>query len=202
MMSYTRFVFEETGSTISPIASTISCSVTEVIVVICTTYFIIDRFGKKLLAIISLGGCSVTLFVMGMYFYLKDYHDNVIDHLNWLPVTTLVSYYVVFSIGISFVPICYLSELFPTNVKANALSFAEVFLVSTGAATIKVFQMMNDGFGTLWVTFFFFSLLSVCSLCLVVKFVPETRGQTLEEIQLYLKGSTEGKKQKYREGVI
>ncbi|KAG5887994.1 hypothetical protein JTB14_016618 [Gonioctena quinquepunctata] len=186
LMSYTRFIFEESGSSISPTLSTICYTAVELVVVMFTTFFIVDRFGKRILAIISSVGCSVTLFMMGLYFYLKDFHNDVIGHLDWLPITTLISNNVLFSIGISFAHMCYLSEIFPTNIKANAVSFSEIFQVSTGAAVTKMFQMMNDGFGTLAVSFFFFSMFSIIVLVFIVRYVPETKGKTLEEIQMIL----------------
>ncbi|KAG5887995.1 hypothetical protein JTB14_016619 [Gonioctena quinquepunctata] len=124
LMSYTRFVFEESGSNISSALSTIAYSVVEVVVAMFTTYFIVDHFGKRWLAIISSIGVSVSLLILGLYFYLKDNHAETIDHLNWLPVTALVSSNGFFSVGISFSHMCFLSELFPTNVKINAMCFA------------------------------------------------------------------------------
>ncbi|KAG5887998.1 hypothetical protein JTB14_016622 [Gonioctena quinquepunctata] len=186
LTSYNRFIFEESGSSISPRISAISNCAVELVVATFTTYFIIDRFGKRFLVIVSSAGCSVTLFIMGLYFYLKDFHNDVIDHLNWLPITTLISNNVMYNMGISFAVMCYLSELFPTNVKAKAMSFAQMYTVATAAATTKVFQIMNDRFGTLSVSFFCFSVFSMMMLFFIVKYVPETRGKTLEEIQLFL----------------
>nr|XP_023030217.1 facilitated trehalose transporter Tret1-like [Leptinotarsa decemlineata] len=186
LMSYTRYIFEETGSSISPAFSTILYCLVELLVVMFTTYFIIDRFGKRFLAIISSVGCSVTLFIMGLYFYLKDYHSDVIQQLNWLPLTNLIVNNVLFSIGISFTHMCYLSELFPTNVKANALCFAEILAVAQSAVTTKGFQMLNDRCGTLSISFFSAAVIGCIVLVFIVKYVPETKGKTLEEIQLFL----------------
>ncbi|KAG5881524.1 hypothetical protein JTB14_008450 [Gonioctena quinquepunctata] len=147
VLSYTKMIFEESGSNISPTISAIAYCIVELVVMLVTTYFIMDRFGKKFLIVISLAGCSIALLLMGLYFYIKDFHSDLIDHLNWLPISALISYSILFGMGLSFS------------------------------------QMMNDGFKTLCVSFVFFSVFSMIMLIFVVKYVPETKGQTLEEVQ-------------------
>ncbi|XP_023022202.1 facilitated trehalose transporter Tret1 [Leptinotarsa decemlineata] len=187
VLSYTKMIFEETGSSISSILSTIVFCTVELVVMIFTTYFIIDRFGKRYLTIISTAGCSITLFVMSAYFFAKDFDYDVKHYLNWLPLTSLSLYSILFSIGLSFTQICYLSELFPTNVKANALCSAEIFILFINSITVKIFQVTNDEFNSLSVSFLCFSVLCMIMLGFIVKYVPETKGMTLEEIQLFLK---------------
>ncbi|KAG5887989.1 hypothetical protein JTB14_016613 [Gonioctena quinquepunctata] len=192
---YTKMVFEESGSSLSSSLSTITYCAVEVVVVMLTTYFIIDRFGRRYLIIFSTFGCAVTLIFLGLYFFLKDNHYDIINYLNWLPLTSLILNNVAFSIGLSFAWICYLSELFPTNVKVNALSIAEAFTALAAAVTSKFFQMTNDWSGSLSVPFLSFAVFSLIMIVFIVKYVPETKGKTLEEIQELLKnGEKEGKK--------
>ncbi|XP_074036104.1 facilitated trehalose transporter Tret1 isoform X1 [Leptinotarsa decemlineata] len=191
LLSYTKVIFDESGSDISSSLSTITYYVVEFSVMTFTTYFVVDRFGKKKLSIISLAGCAIALFLIGLYFYLKDFHNDIIGSLNWLPLASLVLYSVMFNIGLAFAQVCYLSELFPTNVKAKALSCAEISTVITNAITVKLFQVMNDKLGSLYGSFFCFSALSISLLFFVVKYVPETRGMTLEEVQSYLTDTQE-----------
>ncbi|XP_023026796.2 facilitated trehalose transporter Tret1 isoform X1 [Leptinotarsa decemlineata] len=193
LLSYTKMIFEESGSDISSSLSTIVYCSVEFFVMTITTYFVIDRFGKKIMCVISLSGCGITLFLLGFYFFVKDFHHDISRYLNWLPITTLTAYSVLFNMGLSFTQVCYLSELFPTNVKAKALSFAEISTVLTNAVTVKLFQVMNDGFGTLSGSFFCFSILCMIMLVFVIKYVPETKGMTLEEVQLFFTG------EKYKE---
>ncbi|KAG5884690.1 hypothetical protein JTB14_000386 [Gonioctena quinquepunctata] len=186
VMSYTKMIFEESESNISPTLSTIIYCTVELVVMIFTTYFVMDHFGKRYLTIISTAGCGITLFLLGFYFYIKDYNHDFVEYLNWMPITALILWSILFSIGLSFSQVCYLSELFPLNVKANALCFAEISTVLIDAITTKLFQVMNDGFGTLSVSFFCFSGFSLVMLVFIMKYVPETKGMTLEEIQLFL----------------
>ncbi|XP_072389416.1 facilitated trehalose transporter Tret1-like [Diabrotica undecimpunctata] len=185
---YTETIFRESGSSIDPTLSVIVYCCVELVAVATSTYFIVDRFGKRLLMIISTAGCAISVFLLGMYFYLKDFQAGIIENLDWIPITALVSYNVLFSIGLAYGPVSVLSELFPTNVKARALGIADTFSVLMGVVVSKIFQITIDQFQTMSVPFLFFAICSTIGLVFVIKYVPETKGKTLEEIQQYLIG--------------
>lgn len=185
---YTEMIFREAGSSIDATLSVIMYCSVELIAVTITTFFIVDRFGKRLLFITSTTGCAVSVFALSLHFYLKDYNYDIIEVLDWLPITALLSYNIFFSIGLSYGMVLILSELFPTSVKANALCIADSFSVMMGALASKFFQITIDNFGTMSIPFFAFSICCAIGLFFVVKCVPETTGKTLEEIQYYLIG--------------
>ncbi|XP_063930342.1 facilitated trehalose transporter Tret1-like [Zophobas morio] len=189
---YTTMIFEEAGSRISSDLSTIIyCSVE--LVATLVAIFVVDKFGKKPLMIVSTVGCSVSVFFLAAYFYVKDWYPHVVESIDWLPITSLVAYNVLFSIGLAFGAVSVLSELFPTSVKAVALGTADTFSVSMGAIASKLFQITKDEFG-MYVPFWFFSVCTGVGLIFIVKFVPETKGKTLEEIQQYLIGDCDSEK--------
>ncbi|KAG5896559.1 hypothetical protein JTB14_010388 [Gonioctena quinquepunctata] len=185
-MFYTEDIFKETGSNINPTLSVIVYCTVELIAVATSTYFIVDRFGKRKLMITSTVGCAVSVFMLALHFYFKDFHVGIVEKLNWLPITALTSYNVFFSIGLAFGPVSVLSELFPTNIKAKALGIADTFSVLMGALVSKLFQIALDEFETMFVPFLFFAMCSCVGLVFIAKYVPETTGKTLEEIQQYL----------------
>lgn len=181
---YTTMIFEEAGSRISSELSVIIyCSVE--LVATLVAMFVVDKFGKRPLLILSSFGCSVSVFFLATYFYLKNLYPDLVESFDWLPIASLVSYNVLFSIGLAFGAVTVLSELFPTNVKAVALGTADTFSVSMGAIASKFFQITKDEFG-MFVPFWFFAICSAIGLIFIIKFVPETKGKTLEEIQQFL----------------
>lgn len=185
---YTESIFKEAGTSIdASLLVIIYCSV-ELLAVATTTFFIVDRFGKRLLMITSTAGCAVSVFFLALYFYSKDYNFGDFRNLDWLPITALVSYNIFFSIGLSFGPVLVLSELFPIGVKAKALCMADSFSVLMGTIVSKFFQITMDEFRTMSVPFFCFAICSAIGLIFVIKYVPETNGKTLEEIQQFLIG--------------
>nr|CAH7760930.1 unnamed protein product [Callosobruchus chinensis] len=186
---YTETIFKEAGSSIDATLSVIIYCSVELLAVASTTFFIVDRFGKRLLLISSTLGCAISVFFLAMHFYLKDYQSDLEVQLDWLPITALVAYNVFFSIGLSFGPVAVLSELFPTSVKAKALCLADSFSVTMGTLVSKFFQITMDTTGTMSIPFFFFSACSFIGLIFIIKYIPETKGKTLEEIQHFLIGS-------------
>ncbi|XP_056635812.1 facilitated trehalose transporter Tret1-like [Diorhabda sublineata] len=185
---YTETIFTESGSSINPTLSVIIYCSVELIAVVISTYFIVDTIGKRKLMITSTAGCALSVFCLGMFFYLKDFHIGVVENVDWLPITALVLYNIFFSVGLSFGPVSILSELFPTNVKAKALGIADTFSVLMGSLVSKLFQITMDEFGSMSVPFLFFAVCCTIGLFFIIKYFPETKGKTLEEIQQYLIG--------------
>ncbi|KAL1505212.1 hypothetical protein ABEB36_004826 [Hypothenemus hampei] len=187
-MFYTEMIFEEAGSgNLDPTLSVIIYCSVELLAVTITTLFVINRFGKRFLLITSSAGCSLSVLVLATFFFLKDF-DFDTSYIFWLPITALVSYNVMFSIGLSFGMVTVLSELFPTNVKAKALCIADTFSVLMGAIVSKLFQISIDLAGSMAYPFLFFALCCCLGCFLIVRVMPETKGKTLEEIQQLLIG--------------
>lgn len=185
IMLYTTTIFEESGSTINPTLSVIIYTLVELIVVIIVTLFVADKFGKRPLMIISSTGCSISIFVLAVYLYLKHCESYLIAYLNWVPIISLVIYNIIFSFGIGFGHLTYLSEIFPMNVKANATCMSQLVYIGFGVIFAQFFQITHLSFG-LYVPFFCFALFCGLGVIFIYKFVPETKGKTLEEIQTLL----------------
>lgn len=181
---YTTTIFQESGSRLSANMSVIIyCSVE--LISTFLAIIVVDRFGKRLLMIISTIGCSLSVLFLGTYFYLKETNPEMLEAIDWLPITSLVAYNVLFSVGLAFGPVATLSELFPTNVKAIALGTADTVSVTMGTIASKFFQITKDAYG-MHVPFWCFSACTALSLIFIIRFFPETKGKTLEEIQQQL----------------
>ncbi|MBN1416046.1 MAG: sugar porter family MFS transporter [Bacteroidales bacterium] len=88
------------------------------------------------------------------------------------------------SFAISLGPVTWalLSEIFPNRVRGLAISVAGTFnaLVSTIVITVFPIELATIGTGT---SFLIFGILCAAGLIFVLKYVPETKGKSLEEIQ-------------------
>jgi MFS family permease len=96
------------------------------------------------------------------------------------------------SFAISLGPVTWalLAEIFPNRVRGLAISIAGTFnaLVSTIVITIFPIELATIGTGN---SFLIFAVLCAAGLLFVLKYVPETKGKSLEEIQdmLEIKGT-------------
>lgn len=146
---------------------------------------IVDKFGRVKLLVISTILTGICLFVLALYFHLKYLGYDTLSY-SWLPVVSVMSYGVVFRLGLGMVPIVMTSELFASRIKSFGMTFADGIYVSSSVLVLQVFFLLRDNFG-LHVPFYLFCGCSVLVCLFVLMFVPETKGKSLEEIQRILK---------------
>ncbi|TYH46178.1 hypothetical protein ES332_D11G317000v1 [Gossypium tomentosum] len=124
---------------------------------------LLDKSGRRPLLLVSAAGTCLGCFLVGLSFLLQDLQQ-------WKEVTPILSlvgvlvYTGSFSLGMGGIPWVIMSEIFPINMKGSAGSL--VTLVSWLGS---------------WIISFAFNFLMKWSS--TAKLVPETKGQTLEEIQ-------------------
>ncbi|GJN31556.1 hypothetical protein PR202_gb19968 [Eleusine coracana subsp. coracana] len=118
---------------------------------------------------VSSSGTFLGCFLTGLSFYFKVY-------------------YAAYSVGMGPVPWVIMSEIFSIDMKAIAGSLVTLFswIGSFGISYSFTFLMDWNPAGT----FFLFSAASLVTVLFVARLVPETKGRTLEEIQVLLKAST------------
>lgn len=138
--------------------------------------------------------------------FFQDYTSYNTKDIDFLPLTALIGFVVIFNLGMGTIPVLMLGELFPTSVKGVALCLSDIYFGAIVIIISKFFQMVKDEFG-MYVPFAVFAGCCCLGLLFVIKCVPETNGKTLEEIQLELKGDdtendVESKKPKTEVNVI
>ena len=107
---------------------------------------------------------------------------------GWLVALGLYSFMAFFAIGPGVCVWLALSELMPTRIRSNGMSIALVInqIVSTTLAGIFLPVVSKYGYSTM---FFLFASFTVIYLITAVFFLPETKGKTLEEIELHFEGA-------------
>lgn len=183
IVMYTTIIFEESGSSINSSLSAVIYNTVEIIVMLVVVSFVIRSFGKKVLMIVSTIGVVLTTFLFALYFQLKYMHVEVVKNFTSSPLVLLIIYNISYSSGLTYGPYTYLSELFPTNIKAKATCLAEIVTIIIGAFVTKLFHFTFDYFGTLAVPFFFFAAATATCLVFIIKIAPELSGESLENIQ-------------------
>jgi len=119
---YTKDIFKESGSTISPDIAAIIVGAVQVLATYAST-ILVDRAGRRALLMVSCGVMSICLAVLGVYFYLGT-HNHDVSVVSWLPLAALALYIVVFSLGMGPLPWVVMGEIFPDNTKATASAVA------------------------------------------------------------------------------
>ncbi|KDP40049.1 hypothetical protein JCGZ_02047 [Jatropha curcas] len=141
---------------------------------------LMDKSGRKPLIMVSAAGTFLGSSMVGTSFLLK----SLSLLLGWVPILAVAGVLVfisAFSIGMGAVPWLIMSEIFPINIKGVGGSL--VVLVNWLGAWIVSYTF---NFLISWSSsgnFFLYSGFSLMTILFVAKFVPETKGKTLEEIQ-------------------
>jgi SP family myo-inositol transporter-like MFS transporter 13 len=103
---------------------------------------------------------------------------------GWLVALGLYAFMAFYALGPGVCVWLALSELMPTRIRSNGMSFALVInqMVSTTLAGIFLPVVSKYGYSSM---FFLFTGFTVIYLLTVAFFLPETKGKTLEEIEAY-----------------
>lgn len=147
-----------------------------------------DKFGRKILLTISSFLTGIVLVVLAVFLHLKHLGYNV-DSISWIPIVCVLAYALVFKVGLGLLPIVLTAELFSANVKAIGMCLADAFYMTWAMLSVYVFFWASRSFGM----FFPFYIFAACAFLTTIYCmfgVPETKGKTLDEIQLMLKGIT------------
>lgn len=170
---YAPRIFESMGS--GHDASLLQTTVMGLINVIFTVVAImtVDKWGRKPLLIVGSIGMAVGMFGVSSMAYL-----------DIIGISTLI-FIVVYtaSFMMSWGPICWvlISEIFPNKIRGKAVAVAVAAQWAANYLISSTYPMMMQYSGGF--TYGFYGLMSVLSALFVWKFVPETKGKTLEEME-------------------
>jgi sugar porter (SP) family MFS transporter len=135
---------------------------------------LIDKLGRKTLLLIGAAGCASCLAGVA---WLFNSHSHP-GALLWL----LVTFIAFFSVSQGAVIWVYIGEVFPTSVrsKGQGVGAASHWFMATVIA--QLFPVVVHSMSTA-TPFVFFAVMTVVQFVVVALFYPETKGQTLEELQ-------------------
>jgi sugar porter (SP) family MFS transporter len=134
---------------------------------------VIDKFGRKKLLLVGTVGLAVCLTVISALFFTHS-------HLAWL-VWLLMLYIAFFAISQGAVVWVYISEVFPTRVRAKGQSIGSSSHWIWNAIISLIFPVMAKSSGAY--PFLFFAAMMVFDFFLVLFYYPETSGISLEQMQ-------------------
>ena len=134
---------------------------------------VIDKLGRKTLLLIGAVGTSLCLFGVSAVFYTQSHQS----FLLWL----LVAYIAFFAISQGAVIWVYISEVFPTRVRAKGQSLGSSSHWVTNALIAYIFPQVAKSSGG--APFVLFGAMMLLQFFVVLFLYPETKGVTLEQLQ-------------------
>lgn len=150
------------------------------------TIAVIDRIGRKPLLLIGSAGMAFALFIM-VYVFSNgglDADGNLVLSAG-LGTTAVIAanLYVIF-FNVSWGPVMWvmLAEMFPNQIRGSALAVAGFFQWFANYLIAQTFPLMAVGLG-LAASYSFYAVCAVISFFLVQRFVVETKGKELEQME-------------------
>ena len=123
------------------------------------------------------------------------------DIAKWMPAVGLALIYGGLSSGIA--QVCYTlpADLLPSRARPLGLGLLNFIQGISVFVTINIKHLILVKFGMEWV-FFGMAVSNLASSILVIKFIPETKGKTLAEIEIYYRKKFGGRIQDDRNRII
>ncbi len=143
---------------------------------------LLDRVGRRPLLLLSLGGMAVCLGALAANFAF-----DATGELAWITVAALAAYVAFFAVGLGPIFWLLIAEIFPLAVRARAMSIATIANWGFNLLVTISFLGLVSALGRPG-AFLIYLILTVAAFLFTFRFVPETKGRSLEEIEADLEG--------------
>jgi MFS transporter, SP family, galactose:H+ symporter len=143
---------------------------------------LVDRLGRRPLMLIGLAGMASCLGVLGLVFDASRTIESLV--FDGLALASLMLFVAMWSIGPGAVSQLVIAEIYPLTVRGVAMGIATAFLWGAYLLTAATFLTLSALLGEAG-TFWLFGLSAVVAWAFVYRYVPETKGRTLEEIEAH-----------------
>lgn len=182
VLFYMESILKDAKVTIFPPANVVNFVSISGVFASALSIFLIDRFGRRFLLIVSSMGVTIAMAGLGTHFHLIQKEHSVTQELQWLPIISLLLFELTFFFGLVTVPNTVMSEVFPTNVKCIAACIGSLAGAFFAFVATKSYQPLVNWIGQSWV-FYMYAIITVTAVPYALIFMPETKGKTLQQIQ-------------------
>ena len=179
IMIYAPRVFEMAGfGTNASLLQSISVGATNLIFTL-VALFLIDRYGRRTLLMTGSVGMVFFLGMLSKSFFTENYTDL----WGYGVMIYLMGFIAFFAFSQGAVLWVVISEIFPNKVRSQGQALGSFTHWIFAAALIWGFPIINNTVGG-GISFGFFAVMMILHFFFAWKILPETKGKSLEEIQL------------------
>ena len=181
---YAPTIFSKAGlGDATSILGTVGIGTVNVLITI-VAIMIIDKVDRKRLLVIGNIGMVSSLLIMAILIWAIGIQSSA-----WIIILCLTIFIIFF--GFTWGPVLWvmLPELFPMRARGAATGVAALVL-SIGSLLVAQFFPMLTEILPVEQVFLIFAVIGIFALFFVIKYLPETRGRSLEEIEADLRART------------
>ncbi|MGQ1788345.1 sugar porter family MFS transporter [Saccharicrinis sp. GN24d3] len=140
--------------------------------------WLVDRKGRKVLLLWGTVGMTISLAYMVYSFTAETAGSYGV-------LISLLGYIAFFAASLAPVMWVVTSEIYPNRVRGLAMSFSTGISWVCTFLTVQFFPWMLNNLGGAY-TFGFFGLFSLIAFIFILIYIPETKGKTLEQLEVDL----------------
>ncbi|AEO99971.1 sugar porter family MFS transporter [Weizmannia coagulans] len=166
------------------------------VIITAIAVLIIDKVGRKPLLLIGNAGMSLALFVLGIVNALLGPSTAA----SWTTVICLAVYIAFFSLSWGPVVWVMLSEIFPLKIRGIGMGIGSVTNWLANLIVSLTFPKLIEQFG-ISTMFIIYGIMGVLAFIFVTRKVSETKGKSLEQIEIDLRQQAEHKKFNFSQSI-
>lgn len=171
---YAPKIFEQTHTGSSVLFQTVLTGVINLLFTLLALFFI-DRLGRKRLMLFGSLAMAITMAVLSIIFY-----NDALD--NYFVLVFILLYIAFFAVSWGATIWVYISEIFPASIRGTATSLAIFTNWAMNFFVSLTFPLLLSSLGGA-ATFGMYALFNLLSFFFVCRFIFETKGASLEEIE-------------------
>jgi len=177
IFNYAQEIFANAGYNVSDILFNIVITGCVNLIFTFLGMFTVDRLGRKALMLVGAGGLAGIYAILGTMYFL---------HIQGLPLLIMVvSAIACYAMSLAPVTWVVLSEIFPNRMRGTAMSVATFSLWAACFILTYTFPLLNKllkASGTFWL----YGIICISGFLYILRRLPETKGKSLEEIEIEL----------------
>ncbi|KAL1928314.1 hypothetical protein VTP01DRAFT_3230 [Rhizomucor pusillus] len=198
IMYYAPLMFQQAGlkGSLSLLANGVNYAV---MVIFCLPgLWLVDKLGRiKLMIIGSTGMCIGFILMAGLYGgcgYVEwseadlSHVINMSEHPEAANAVIAFIFIFVAFYGTTWSPVAwiYIAEMFPLRIRSKGFAFASALLWCANILVGQVTPVLMDKIT--WGTYLVYAAIGIIMLVWIILFAPETKGLSLEELEVIFKG--------------
>ncbi|TMM30595.1 sugar porter family MFS transporter [Polaribacter aestuariivivens] len=137
----------------------------------------VDSWGRRKLMLFGSIGLGLVYAILGGAYFMQ--------YTGWPVLVLVLTAIAIYSMSLAPITWVVLSEIFPNKIRGVAMSIATFALWVASFILTFTFPILNDALGASG-TFWVYSVICVLGFLFIKNKLPETKGKSLEEIEIEL----------------
>ncbi|CAG0891116.1 unnamed protein product [Cyprideis torosa] len=203
ILAFTVDIFQMTGTSINPYVASIIMSSLQLVSQLFSAS-LTDKFGAKRFVVASGFICAICQMTFGIFFYLKtiDEYAPSMENLGIIPLVSLIVLMIGYGLGMYNITYSLTLEVLPAKIRTPGIAICA--FINSGSCFLVVlnFYTMVESPLKMHGTFWLYGISCLLFCIIYAKFIPESRGLTLAEIERKMSESALEKMSRKRSTVL